>query len=419
MTSIETLCPSSDYVFKRHKCELCDFRSQHKWVVRRHIKAKHKDKNQTQTLPPTVSSNVEKENPSQQPLALSNNDDGNNNANTDDTMLVTETETETSQERKRKSNSDNNDVDADIENTNKRQRIENEADPVLPSNNVENQEQIAFNQKYPNNNLDQILSRGKKRKFNPLENVIDQVSTGKKSKSGDIILASGNSGIVEDEHILEGPFNLQLIENFKISIFGPSRSGKTNFLSDLLKNLDFITREKPTNVIYIFTIWQDKLKELKEQGLVDWFLEGNSNIDIELRKYLNSGEKSLVVFDDQASKKEVVQFVGNLFSIHARHSNISVIWVSQIIFDGNNVRNIRKNSDYITIFKCPQDCLDIIHLSRQMTKGKLLQEIYEHVTSNEPYSYVFCDVTQESIEKIKFRSHIFEENGIIRTYIPI
>jgi hypothetical protein len=204
MTSIETLCPSSDYVFKRHKCELCNFRSQHKWVVRRHIKAKHKDKNQTQTLPPTVSSNVEKENPSQQPLALSNNDDGNNNANTDDTMLVTETETETSQERKRKSNSDNNDVDADIENTNKRQRIENEADPVLLDEVFENQEQIAFNQKYPNNNLDQILSRGKKRKFNPLENVIDQVSTGKKSKSGDIILASGNSGIVEDEHILEG-----------------------------------------------------------------------------------------------------------------------------------------------------------------------------------------------------------------------
>ena len=414
MSSIETLCSSRDYVYKRHKCVFCSYRSQYKWTVRRHMKVKHKDKNQTQTLSSTVSNNDEKENPSPQPLPLSNNDNNNNNNNnTDNTISVTET----SEERKRKSNSDD-------ENTNKRQRIENEneTDPILPSNNVENQEQpvpIAFDQKYPKNNLDQVLSRGEKRKFDPLENVIDQVSTGKKSKSGDIILASGNSGIVEDEHILEGPFNLQLIENFKISIFGPSRSGKTNFLSDILKNLDFITREKPTNVIYIFTIWQDKLKELKEQGLVDWFLEGNSNIDIELRKYLNSGEKSLVVFDDQASKKEVVEFVGNLFSIHARHSNISVIWVSQIIFDGNNVRNIRKNSDYITIFKCPQDCLDIIHLSRQMTKGKLLQEIYEHVTSNEPYSYVFCDVTQESIEKIKFRSHIFEENGIIRTYIPI
>ena len=250
------------------------------------------------------------------------------------------------------------------------------------------------------------------------EEDIREDSTSKKFKPGHIVLSSGTSGLIENEQVLEGPFNLQLIENFKIAIFGPSRSGKTKFLSDLLENLDEISKDKPTDVIYIFSAWQQKLTDLKTNGLVTTFLEGNSDIESELKKHLNPNVKTLVIFDDQASKKEVVEFVGNLFSIHARHSNMSVIWVSQIVFDGPNLRNIRKNADYLVIFKCPQDCYDIQSLDKVMSRGKVLQKIYEHVTK-EPYSYIFCDVTQESIHKIKYRSHIFEEKGLIRAYVPI
>ena len=398
MTSIETLCPSNLYVLKKHQCNFCNYRSQYKWVVRRHMQTKHNnnnnDKNQNQALP-TSSDNVENQ------VSPSTSLNSNN---------VNKIETGASNKRKRTSDTNIENISTEI----KKQRIENVED------------QLQSTSSNPSTNLDEI-KQGKKRKFDHLNNFtthttgkdLNQVSPAKKAKSGDIILSSGHAGILVNDQILEGPFNLEFIENFKISIFGPSRSGKTNFLSDILRNLDAITIKKPDNVYYIFTEWQDKLDELRRQGLVDKFLEGNSNIETELKQILKPNEKNLVIFDDQASKKEVVEFVGNLFSIHARHSNMSVIWVSQIIFDGNNVRNIRKNSDYIVIFKCPQDCLDIIHLSRQMTKGKLLQDIYEHVTDNEPYSYVFCDVTQESVQKIKFRSHIFQQDGLIRTYVPI
>ena len=396
MTSIETLCPSNLYVLKKHQCNLCNFRSQYKWVVKRHMQTKHNnnDKNQNQALP-TSSDNVENQ------VSPSTSLNSNN---------VNKIETGASNKRKRTSDTNIENISTEI----KKQRIENVED------------QLQSTSSNPSTNLDEI-KQGKKRKFDHLNNFtthttgkdLNHVSPAKKAKSGDIILSSGHAGILVNDQILEGPFNLEFIENFKISIFGPSRSGKTNFLSDILRNLDAITIKKPDNVYYIFTEWQDKLDELRRQGLVDKFLEGNSNIETELKQILKPNEKNLVIFDDQASKKEVVEFVGNLFSIHARHSNMSVIWVSQIIFDGNNVRNIRKNSDYIVIFKCPQDCLDIIHLSRQMTKGKLLQDIYEHVTDNEPYSYVFCDVTQESVQKIKFRSHIFQQDGLIRTYVPI
>ena len=428
MSSIETLCPSNLYVFKRHKCNFCNFRSQYKWVVRRHMKSKkhnNNDKNQTQASPTTQGVVAQS---AQEPVGHTDvqgqgqgqgQGGGGEPVSTSNVNKV-ETGTGTSNGRKRKLNNIEN-ISTEI----KKPRIENEPNPpALLDNNVEDQLQpISSN---PPINLDRI-GHGRKRKFDHLENFtthttgneLNQVSSAKKSKSGDIILSSGNAGIVDNEHILEGPFNIKLIGNFKISIFGPSRSGKTTFLSDILKNLDAIAKEKPENVIYIFTLWQDSLKELKTQGLVDVFLEGDSNIETKLRQNLKPNEKNLVIFDDQASKKEVVEFVGNLFSIHARHSNMSVIWVSQVIFDGNNVRNIRKNSDYIVIFKCPQDCMDIIHLSRQMTKGKLLQNIYEYVTDNEPYTYVFCDVTQESNQKIKFRSHIFEKDGLIRTYVPI
>ena len=36
------ICPQSAYLFKKHKCSFCDFRSTYLWVVRRHERRKHR-----------------------------------------------------------------------------------------------------------------------------------------------------------------------------------------------------------------------------------------------------------------------------------------------------------------------------------------------------------------------------------------
>ena len=51
-------------------------------------------------------------------------------------------------------------------------------------------------------------------------------------------------------------FNIQLDSDFKLFICGPSRSGKTTLVGQLLSNLSTITRNKPEKIVYIYSKWQ-------------------------------------------------------------------------------------------------------------------------------------------------------------------
>lgn len=82
------------------------------------------------------------------------------------------------------------------------------------------------------------------------------------------------------------------------------------------------------------------------------------------------------------------------------------------------MRSIRLNADYIILFKCPGDSLSIQTLSKQMTGGPLLYNIHQYVTSKDPYSYLMVDITQASEERLKFTSHLFDQSGVMRVYVP-
>ena len=66
-------------------------------------------------------------------------------------------------------------------------------------------------------------------------------------------------------------FDIRLKENFKLFVSGPSRCGKTFFVSDLLENIESFTKVPPLTIIYIYKVWQSKFDEMK--SLVHVFLE--------------------------------------------------------------------------------------------------------------------------------------------------
>ena len=47
-------------------------------------------------------------------------------------------------------------------------------------------------------------------------------------------------------------YDVRLKENFKVFIFGPSRCGKTVFVSNLLKRISEFAKVPPTNVMFMF-----------------------------------------------------------------------------------------------------------------------------------------------------------------------
>ena len=91
-------------------------------------------------------------------------------------------------------------------------------------------------------------------------------------------------------------FDIRLKENFKLFISGPSRCGKTVFVSKLLENIHTFAKLPPSNVIYVYKVWQPKYDEIKTMGVN--FMEDNNNNIVDDIKSTVSGQSILVIFDD-------------------------------------------------------------------------------------------------------------------------
>ena len=122
-------------------------------------------------------------------------------------------------------------------------------------------------------------------------------------------------------------YNVQLKENFKIFIGGPSRCGKTTFVVDLIQNLSNLAVVAPTFIIYIYKVWQPIFDEMNK---VNVFLQDGESIDSRIKSYAN-GQPILVIFDDLISSK-FLNDIAPLFTVDARHLNISLIFLSQRLY---------------------------------------------------------------------------------------
>jgi len=212
-------------------------------------------------------------------------------------------------------------------------------------------------------------------------------------------------------------FDIRLKPNFKLFLTGPSGCGKTSLISSILANLNQITHENPTKVIYYYKQWQSKFDELRDYGLVHEFTKETDNILSHLKEQAKY-YKLFVIFDDLLNSENLAQ-IADLFTVDARHLKISSAFLTQRMFVNNEYfRQISQNSDYFCIFKNPRNSAEIRTLAGQLTPGSLdLLKIYQQATI-EPYSYLFINLTQECDMKIKYLSNIFKNDHAIKAFVP-
>ena len=208
-------------------------------------------------------------------------------------------------------------------------------------------------------------------------------------------------------------FDIRLKENFKLFISGPSRCGKTFYVSELLENIESFAKEPPETVLYVYKIWQSKFDEMKT--VVDLFVEDNENV-VQQIKEVSIGQRIFVIFDDLINSKSLVD-IATLFTVDGRHMNMSMAFLSQRMFVNNEYfRQISQNCDYFCVFKNPRNSSEIRTLAQQLTPGSLgLIEIYKEATKS-PFSYLFINLTQECNIKVKYLSHLFNENHSVQVY---
>ena len=223
---------------------------------------------------------------------------------------------------------------------------------------------------------------------------------------------NGAVNMVAPSHIsnissnMDGKFDIRLKENFKLFVTGPSRCGKTVFVAKLLENIHAFAKMPPAKVLYIYKVWQPKYDEIMSLGVN--FMEDSDNIVNDIKSGV-SGHPMLVIFDDLIGSSSL-KVIADLFTVDARHMNMSLVFLTQRMFVNNEAfRQISQNCDYFVIFKNPRNSSEIRTLAQQMTPGNLiLVQIYMEATKG-PFSYLFINLTQECDPKMKYLSDLFQD----------
>ena len=84
----------------------------------------------------------------------------------------------------------------------------------------------------------------------------------------------------------------------------------------------------PTKVIYVYKVWQSKYDEMLSLGVN--FKEDNDNIVHDIKSNV-TGEPTLIIFDDLIGSSSLKE-IANLFTVDARHMNMSLVFLTQRMF---------------------------------------------------------------------------------------
>ena len=121
-------------------------------------------------------------------------------------------------------------------------------------------------------------------------------------------------------------------------------------MAKLIENIQSFAKKSPTLIIYVYKVGQDKYDEMETIGVN--FMRDNENITENI-KSAAQGQPILVVFDDLIGSNSL-ENIANMFTVDARHLNISMIFLTQRLFvNDEDFRQISQNSDYFCLFKNP------------------------------------------------------------------
>lgn len=183
---------------------------------------------------------------------------------------------------------------------------------------------------------------------------------------------------------------------FTCVVAGPTSSGKTWFVMQLLAHVQAMIDPVPKRVVWCYGEWQQMYSTVKN---VD-FVEGLPDIS-------QLQPQTLVVIDDLMAETD--ERVTKLFTKASHHRAVNVIYIVQNLFSKNKEnRTISLNAQYMVLFKNPRDASQITQLAKQMYPGhsKYFQEVFQDATSK-AHGYIFIDLKQATPEHLRLRTQIF------------
>lgn len=221
-------------------------------------------------------------------------------------------------------------------------------------------------------------------------------------------------------------------------IVGPTSSGKTTWLKNLIRHKEDYFSSPPQTMLLFYKEHQkaygDMEKWMREGAADDDDLSRREEIFPVFKKFKNPPRSKedwkdifaayprnipkIVVFDDYLD--EVGPALTYLFTVLTHHHRCFTIFLSQTLFDRkNDLRTLSINTQYMVLFNNPRDRMSVSQLAKQVFPGKvgLLNQAYRKVTSGRGYGYLLLDFHQRQDDRLRIRSHIFPLEYPMQTHL--
>lgn len=200
---------------------------------------------------------------------------------------------------------------------------------------------------------------------------------------------------------------------FTMLVSGPTGSGKTVWVKNLINQNHLFCLPSPERIVYCYGEYQPIFASFKKTIFMPGLPEN-------IMQMFDGSKPEWLIIDDLMLETANSKVVSEIFTKGSHHRNLSIILLVQNFFmRGKESRNISLNSQYIVLFKNPRDQSIATNIARQMfpTKIKKFQAIYEDAT-RDPFSYLFIDLKPDTPSNLRLLTSIMREKGYMIAYQP-
>ena len=143
---------------------------------------------------------------------------------------------------------------------------------------------------------------------------------------------------------------------FSLLVVGPTQSGKTYFVQQILKHNRIVYEEQNSiRIFWYYNQWQECYENIKKSlGKSIRFERDVPELSEDLCE-INARYNNIIILDDLMAEATVSPVVSRLFT-QGRHRNASVILLLQNMFPrGKYNTDISRSAQYLTLFRSPSD----------------------------------------------------------------
>jgi hypothetical protein len=192
-------------------------------------------------------------------------------------------------------------------------------------------------------------------------------------------------------------------------VYGPPKAGKTSFLIDFLNNTERLLDRELDYVVWFYGQPTKVIEALERDFKIQTVKGLPSNISDYIR---DDGSYGLFVFDDLMQETSSSSDLVEIATRKCNHANLSwILMMQNLFFKGQDRLTLVRSAHYLTLFKNPLDTsIAQTMASRLMLSNrKSFMDIYKKATEK-PHSYLFIDGAQDTNDKLRYRSNLFDEH---------